>query len=291
MHEFCVEYLRCVRCRGRLELEALVEGPDITEGFLHCYRCHLDFPVVDGVPILWDDFAGYVRCRASLGGQMYLKCGHRRVREYVRSCLSVAEPTAEDISRQELRWARIYQNSSRSRFYTEIRRRLDMLEYDTFLGHGCSIGLVSGHAAERASTGFGIDRSFHAVRHARMSPGHGHDYLVADSLEHPFGEQRFDLVMALNLLEIVEPTELLRVMTPQTGRLMMVSDPYDYERADRSVKGAVNGAQFRDMIRRSGFSPVSGTSQAGYIPWSLAINDRARLNYRVDLVIAERRHG
>ena len=203
MHEFCVEYLRCVRCRGRLELEALVEGPDITEGFLRCYRCHLDFPVVDGIPILWNDFAGYVRCRASLGGQMYLKCGHRRVREYIRSCLSVAEPAVEDISRQELRWAHIYQNSSRSRFYTEIRRRLDIPEYDTFLEHGCSVGLVSGHAAERAGTGFGIDRSFHAVRHARRSSGQGHDYLVADSLEHPFGEQRFDLVMALNLLEIV----------------------------------------------------------------------------------------
>ena len=83
------------RCRGRLELEALVKGPDITEGFLRCYRCHLDFPVVDGIPILWNDFAEYVRCRASLGGQMYLKCGHRRVREYIRSCLSVAEPAAD----------------------------------------------------------------------------------------------------------------------------------------------------------------------------------------------------
>ena len=291
MHEFSADYLRCVRCGGRLELEVLAGGAEVDEGFLRCGACSLDFPIVSAVPIMWDDFGLYLRQRARLGGELYLKCGHPRMRDHIRKTLSQMGTGAADMSRQEERWVGVYRSSSRSRFYTAVRKELDMVSYGSFLEHGCSVGTVSRHAARHADLGFGIDRSFYAVLEAKRVRRRNLDYFVADSLEHPFGTRRFALVMALNMLDIVEPASLLDIVSEQAESLLLISDPYDFERAGGAVRRAVDEARIRDMIRGAGFAPLSGTSRPGRIPWSLALNPRARLNYRVDLIIARRVQG
>ena len=237
---------------------------------------------------MWDDFAEYMIDRATLGGLLYRRCTHRAMRRYIRAALPKAEERSRDVAVQEAKWARTYQNSFRSRFYAEMRRRLDDLSYDSVLEHGCSIGLVLRRAAENASICIGIDSSFYAVSHASRSARSNTEYIVADSLRHPLGEQKFDLVMALNILEIVEPADLLGVMVPQARHLMVLSDPYDYEGMNRKTRQQLDGKLLRDMIQGTGFLPVGDTVSEGYIPWSLTINDRTKLTYRVDLVIAKR---
>jgi SAM-dependent methyltransferase/uncharacterized protein YbaR (Trm112 family) len=57
----------CPRCRGGGEIVpvelgpvAKREGDDLIEGILHCPRCRLEFPVIDGIPILLTDPGRFV---------------------------------------------------------------------------------------------------------------------------------------------------------------------------------------------------------------------------------------
>lgn len=289
MHELSSDFLRCVRCGGRLELEALVSGAEVIEGFLHCRQCSHLYPILSTVPVMWESTASYFAGRAKLGGELYLKSVHGRMQSYIKSCLSGLAPAVEDLSMQEKRWADIYRGSTRSKFYGAVRRELDRLQYENCLEHGSSIGTVLESAARSAEISFGVDRSFYAVREAKRLRRRGLDFFVADSLKHPFGERKFDLVLALNMLDIVEPTQLLSVAARQAGDLLLVSDPYDFERAGRTVKRAVDAERLRSIVRGLGFSLICGTERPCYIPWTLTINARTRLHYRVDMVVAERK--
>ena len=42
-----------------------------------------------------------------------------------------------------------------------------------------------------------------------MSGFENSDFFVADVLNQPFGKKKFDLVLALNMLEVVEPLKIL----------------------------------------------------------------------------------
>ncbi len=48
-----LEILCCPVCRGDLTLaKTRMEGPEILEGTLSCARCHVDYPIEDGIPNL-----------------------------------------------------------------------------------------------------------------------------------------------------------------------------------------------------------------------------------------------
>ncbi len=286
MKEFSITYLRCVRCKAKLELEILDEKNEINEGLLSCTGCDLVFPIISKIPILWDDFSSYLSNRAELGGQLYHDS--KKLKPFVKK--SITKKKQESRYLIEKRWVRIYQNSSRSSFYRIIKNSLKKLPNSKLiLEHGCSIGIVSEFLAGQNDLVFGLDRSFNAISIAKKTRKKNLDYFVADSVSHPFGEQKFDLVVSLNMLEVVEPSLLLQVISNQVKHgYAVISDPYDFERGVYSIKKPVDSLTLRAQFKKLGFRISKDTKKPSFIPWNLQINPRCQLNYKVDLLIGKK---
>ncbi len=157
------------------------------------------------------------------------------------------------------------------------------------LEHGCSIGIVTSHLANSNDLVFGVDRSFSAIEYAKKQFKDNLDYFVADSLTPVFGKLQFDLVLALNVLEIIEPQVLLKSISKQiTKGYFVISDPYDFDRGPASVKNPMDASTLRINLKNLGFKISNSTKKPSFIPWNLKLNPRATLNYKVDLVIAQK---
>jgi 2-polyprenyl-3-methyl-5-hydroxy-6-metoxy-1,4-benzoquinol methylase len=132
---------------------------------------------------------------------------------------------------------------------------------------------------------FGIDKSFYALLEAKKRKIKNCDFILADSLHAPF-RNSFDMVVALNVLELIEPVELLNVISKQTSKFIILSDPYDYERGKKSVKVKLDAESLRITLNKMGFKFLQNTNKPSFIPWKLHVNPRLELNYKVDLILA-----
>lgn len=289
MLEHTLEFLRCVGCGSKLELDTLQMKKEIEEGILECKKCSLAFPIIEKIPILWDDFSKYLSHRKVLSGQLYQLSKTEKMKSFLKSSLSKTIPT-DDRTAMEDRWSKIYQNSMHTKFYSLIRNNLDSLpKSNLVLEHGCSIGTVTSSLADSNNTVFGIDRSFSALRFAKKTFKYNLDYVVADSLSPVFGKLQFDLVIALNILELIEPLELLKHVSKQiTFGYFVISDPYDFDRGVNSVKKSLDEFTLRTNLEKFGFKISAKTKNPSYLPWNLKLNSRAVLNYKVDLVIGKK---
>jgi hypothetical protein len=115
------------------------------------------------------------------------------------------------------------------------------------------------------------------------------EYLLADILQNPLGKKKFDLIVALNMFELVEPSLLLKIISNQISNgFIFLSDPYDYERGKNSVKNPLDENQIRKILCQNGFQISKTTKTSSKINWNLKINERTRLNYKVDIIIARK---
>lgn len=288
MHEFSLEYLRCVICGGRLELDVIHATREVNEGLLTCKRCAHVFPIVMKIPIMWKTLRSYLSERRKLGGLLYAQAKSSRLKSLIRQSLKNAQSEI-DKSDHESHWARVYSSSRDSALYSRIKRVIARLDSDTALEHGCSVGIVSGHLSKHNTHTLGIDRSFSALFVAKTAFDAKSDYFVADSLKHPFGSKRFDTVVGLNLLDIIEPRELLSVLSRQVGGTLVLADPYDNDRGASSVRSPVGPDSLRLELERRRLRISKDTQRPAFIPWRLKISDRAEMGYRVDLVVSTRR--
>ena len=282
-----LEFLRCVKCGAKLELDAFESGTEIEEGILQCKKCNLEFPIIQKIPILWNDFSKYLSSRRILGGKLYKLSTSAQLKSFVKKSLNAKDT---DRSNLEEKWARIYQNSKTSKFYSTIKKNLDSLPSSKLaLEHGCSIGIMTSHLANSCELVFGVDRSFSAIQIAKKQFKSNLDYFVADSLSPVFGKLQFDLILALNVLEIIEPKVLLKSISKQiTKGYFVISDPYDFDRGPGSVKKSVDASSLRMNLKNLGFKISNSTKNQSFIPWNLKLNPRATLNYKVDLVISQK---
>jgi len=290
LYEFSLDYLFCVRCHSKLELQVLVEDGQIDEGFLHCSKCILDFPIICKIPILWDDFIGYLSNRPSLGGELFLSARTDKMRLFIKKTLGKVRKNLDDVAVIEKRWSNIYKANKNSTFYSKIKSTLELLGTGLALEHGCSIGHMTQHMAKNMDFAFGIDKSFYAIREAKKAKQKNLDFFVSDSLERPFGKTKFSGVLALNLFELIEPKLLLKLLASQVEKngTLVLSDPYDYERGQRSVKEPIHAGSLRRELRKYGFTISKSTRKPSFIPWNLDLNKRTSLNYLVDLVFASK---
>ena len=290
MHESSVEFLRCPRCGFKLELEVFKHGREIEEGILVCQKCHLTFPIIEKIPILWDDFSGYLSCRKVLGGKLYRLTDSGKLKNFLKSSLLEVKNIDEDRSALEEKWSKIYQNSRGSKFYSLIKKSIDSIPKSKLvLEYGCSIGIMTSSMADNHDIVFGIDRSFNALRYAKKSFKNNLDYIVADSLSSVFGKLQFNLILALNVLELIEPLELFKHVSRQISNgVFVISDPYDFDRGINSVKNPVDETKLRTNLEELGFRISLKTKKPSFFPWNLKLNPRATLNYRVDLIIGKK---
>ncbi len=291
MHESSVRRVCCVRCGKKLSLEVLKKDTEITEGFLFCAYCGLHFPIIGKIPIMWDDFAIYLSNRPRLGGMLYTKAVTPRLKLYIKDKLGSMPKNHVDVSLVEKRWSSIYEKNKKSKFYDVVKKYLDKASNSgTTLEHGCSVGIMTQHLAKSHDV-FGIDKSYYAIEIAKKSDSENLDYFVADSLSHPFGKVKFDSVVGLNLFEIIEPKLLLRSLSKQVkkGGVLILSDPYDFERGEKSVKEPMYEKSIRSELVRLGFSISRETKKPAFLPWDLKLHQRAILKYKVDLIIGKKR--
>ena len=291
MLETSLKFLRCVRCKSRLQLDVFKFRKEIDEGILECNNCGLVFPIIEKIPIMWDDFPRYLSSRKILGGRLYRSSESPKMRNFLKSSLSKITPTHEDRTLLEERWSKIYQNSKKSsRFYSMVKKSLDSVNKSNFVvEYGCSIGIMTSYLANRHEMVFGVDRSFDALRYAKNSSKTNLDYVVADLLSPVFGDLRFDLVLALNILELVEPLDLLKHVSKQIcSGYFIISDPYDFDRGTKSVSISLNEIELRKNLQKLNFKISSETKKPSYVPWKLKLNPRATLNYKVDLIMCKK---
>jgi len=291
LQRFSYPFLKCVRCSQKLELDVLIEDKEIDEGFLICKNCRLSFPIVQKIPILWDNFEEYIKNRPQLGGKLLFTSKTPTMKSFLKKALSKSKQSKEDRSKLEQRWTSIYQNSSKSKFYQTVRNLLKKLKPQKLvLEHGCSIGLLSNHLTENNQLVFGIDRSFYAIQITKRNQKKNCDYFVANSEFHPFGNQKFDLILCLNMLELLEPKNLLTIISKQISKgTLVLSDPYDFDRGINSIKNPIDSKQLRNILKKLNFQVSISTKKPSYIPWSLNLNSRTTLHYKVDLVIANKK--
>jgi len=289
MHEFSINFLRCVRCGSKLELDVFCKGIEIEEGLLECKKCNLLFPIVSKVPILWDDFPKYLSSRIILGGKLYRLATNAKMKKFLKDSISKAK-RSDDRSALEERWRKIYQNSKNSKFYSIIKNELKKIPPSgIILEYGCSIGLITEYLADNHEIVFGVDRSYSAISFAKKSCKKNLDYFVADSLSSIFGKTKFDVILALNVLELIEPLDLLKHISKQIKKgFFIISDPYDFDRGENSVKTPIDEESLRENLEKLGFSIIANTKNPSFHPWNLRLNLRSTLNYRVDLIIANK---
>lgn len=290
MLDSSLEFFRCVRCGSKLELDVFKLDKEIEEGILECKKCNLIFPILQKIPVLWDDFSEYLSRRKVLSGIIYKSIASEKLKKFVKSSLSKISKFNNDLTALEKRWSLIYQNSKGSKFYSHIKNNLNFITHSNFvLEHGCSIGIMTSSLANSCQMVFGIDRSFSAISHAKKYYKNNLDYAVADSLSPIFGKLQFDLILALNVLELIEPDVFLKQMSEQiSSGYLVIAEPYDFDRGINSVKTPLDESTLRTNLEHLGFKIMPKTRKPSFIPWNLKLNPRTTLNYKVDLVIGKK---
>ncbi|MGI9567004.1 MAG: class I SAM-dependent methyltransferase [Nitrosopumilus sp.] len=239
---------------------------------------------------MWNDFSRYISSRKILSGSLYRIADTGKMKSFLKSSLSETKFLSDDRSLLEERWSKIYQNNQNSKFYSTIKNTIDpIVKSGVVLEYGCSIGILTSYLSNHHDVVFGIDRSFSALMHAKKTPKDNLDYVVADFLSPVFGKLNFDLIVALNILELVEPSNLLKQVSNQiSSGTFVISDPYDYEKGKNSVKNPIDELTLRKNLRELGFKISLGTKNPSYIKWNLKLYPRATLNYEVDLVVGKK---
>ncbi|HEX5457473.1 MAG TPA: class I SAM-dependent methyltransferase [Candidatus Nitrosotalea sp.] len=287
MHQSSLQYMRCVKCGHSLDLKIFEEKNEIIEGLLSCIHCEGIYPIISSIPFLVEDLSLFFSIRAKLGGYLLLHVKDNGIKSIIKKSLQEIKKVGDDITDLEKNWVTIYQKSKPSAFQTRVKHVINKLSKCNFIvEHGCSIGTMSEILAKRHGTVFGIDKSFFALLEAKKHKINNADFFLADSLSKPFGTMKFDLVVALNVLELIEPIKLLKIIKQQAKKFVILSDPYDYERGKSSVKVRLDEKSLRINLTQSGFKLIGNTGKPNFTPWNLIVNPRLELNYKVDLILA-----
>ncbi len=287
MRESSLQYIRCIKCGQSLEIETFEKKAEIVEGLLSCTSCGNIYPIILSIPFLIEDLSSFFSIRAKLGGYLLLNVKNQKIKSLIKKSLQGIKKVGDDTTDLEKNWTRIYTKSRHSEFETKIKNIVQKLPTCNFVvEHGCSIGTVSGIMAKHHGVIFGIDKSFFALLEAKKHKTKNMDFFLADSLSKPFGSMKFDLVVACNVLELIEPSKFLKIIATQSRRFVLLSDPYDYDRGKNSVKTRLDEKTLRTRLKQMGFKLIHGTSKPSFISWKLNVNSRLELSYKVDLVLA-----
>ena len=169
--------------------------------------------------------------------------------------MSKIKKNENDFFLTEKRWTNIYLENRNSSFYKVIKSHLLRIPSKPFvIEYGSSIGIISNTLGKKHENVFGIDTSFFALLEAKKKSPKNCEYILADMLHHPFVKKKFDLVIALNLFELIEPRLLLNTISSQIRNgLIFLSDPYDYDRGKNSVKHPLYEKQIREILTQKKF--------------------------------------
>jgi SAM-dependent methyltransferase/uncharacterized protein YbaR (Trm112 family) len=316
-----VRHLACVKHfdvrKRNLELDVL-EARDVNEcaeGFIKCKECDHFYPIIDGVPLLLENVADYVSSRPSLLGKWILSSKTSSMKEYLKEIsTSITKPSvSQTVNLYEVEgslyepynWAQ-FDFTSDDRFLSSLRWKMNPNQLYNKVVHstmtnldgaaldlGCSSGYTALQLAKKFSFVVGLDLSFSFINEARKrmsATRQGNlEFIVADCLRPPFLPTKFDLILAMNIIELIDIEKLLAIihgLLRADGEVVFTS-PYDYNRNMSASR--VDPQSFRRLLQKSGFRIGNkySTTEA-YIPWTLKINNRTYLYYYVDYLRAHK---
>ena len=290
MLESTLKFIRCPKCNSNLNIEIYKNSNEIDEGILKCEKCQSEFPIIDKIPIMFIDFKKYISEHKILSGKLYKLASSNEIKKFLKLSWNNLIWNKIDKTEIEERWAQIYNINKNNEFYKIIKSYLVLIPKSKLvLEYGCSIGITTKHISDSSEMVFGIDKSFNAIHLAKKNQKNNLDYIVSDFVSTPFKNKKFDLIIGLNILELMEPNILLKQISNQmSAGYIMITDPYDYERGINSVKHPINELVLRKNLRELKFKINKETEKPSFIPWNLKLYDRATLNYKVDIVIAKK---
>ena len=280
----------CPRCAldGRaaspLVLASVVAGSDdfIREGLLHCGcdDCRLEFPIIDGVPIIVPDVRGYI---ANNINQIHRRAG---LSDEIEGLLGDALGPGSDLdqTRQHLSiycWGHYgdldpaEQPDDKPGSIVHCLTQGFSLPIDPAapaLDLGCSVGRTTFELAQRIDgLALGIDLNFAMLKTAqnvlqserlsyprrrlglvsdrrefsvRMPARELTDFWACDTLALPFAAGQFGTVLAMNLLDcVVSPRDLLAAIRSmlREGGSALIATPYDWSPNATPVEAWIGG--------------------------------------------------
>ena len=125
MHESTVEFIRCIRCGSKVELDIFNLEQEVQEGILIRHNCKLIFPIIENIPILWDKFSHYLSNHKIMSDELYRLTTTEKMKNFLKLSFSKTKFIKNDSSLLEERWSKIYQNSKNSKFYSTIKNNLN----------------------------------------------------------------------------------------------------------------------------------------------------------------------
>lgn len=313
-------HLACVKHYGSnrnltIDLLESNNGNECLEGFLKCEECNQLYPVIDGIALLLENVEEYISSRPSLLGKWILSSKTLAMKEYLKEINST--PTILNKSQGNnlyevdgslygsYNWAQ-FDFDSNDRFLSLLKHKMNPNDLYNKVVHstvtnldgaaldlGCSSGYAAFQLAKKFEYVIGVDLSFSFVSEARRRMAalrQGNlDFIVADCIMPPFPPNKFDLVIALNIVELMDAEQLLdRIhrLLKEDGEVVF-SSPYDYNRTQ--LGNRVSPQSFRQLLQRSGFRIGSKyVTSESFIPWTLKINERTYLFYYVDYLRARK---
>ena len=72
-----------------MSLNILKNSSEIDEGFLICSNCKTEFPIIQKIPIIMEDFVTYIGLRRSLGGRLYHLSTTTVMKQFIKNCFMV----------------------------------------------------------------------------------------------------------------------------------------------------------------------------------------------------------
>ena len=303
--------LRCVNnsCkRNGLTLESLQEvGDECIEGLLSCNVCNSQYPIIQGVPIVLQNFHEYARQRIITYGKWIVNSKSSKLKDFLRSVgTKIHFPTSNDIYEENniLYKAYLYNHHHYhfdDRLLSLLNKKIEPDHIYKMLGKknlnlngisldiGCSFGSSTFELAKRLPFVFGVDLSFSFILEARKIM---HDkmtknveFIVSDAINLPFESRFFQSIIALNLVDRLDPHKLMASINrciKNNGKLILI-DPYHF--VNENSNDQFDSIQIRKIVEKLGYKININES---YVPWIVKMNERSYLFYFVDFIIADR---
>lgn len=292
----------------------IVNDTECVEGFLQCSHCEAIYPIIEGVAIIVKNFSRYIQTRTSSYGKWLLKARTDKMKGFLReasknldlSQLGKDRYEEEGVWYEPYRWTH-YDHESPDRLLSSLRWRLKPNELynrvvhglsqkmdGTALDMGCSLGYSTLTLSRKYAFTIGIDLSFSFIKEARrrmFEYGKGNvEFCVADSLLPPFSSGKFDAVIVINMINLIDANKLLDSIHSLLKPMgyIVIADPFDFNHEPKP-KISFDSQSFRELLKSSRFEVDDRTdTKESYIPWILKVSERTYLFYFVDYIKARK---